>query len=102
MCDGPEAPTVEEKTQMKKQNSALLDNIEKKGKHSVSNSEQDRHAGKAIVLENSISHSNFLCVQYYYAHKPKEFSMENAKLIEGVGKTYGGTPVLLKTVSNEE
>jgi len=73
VCDGPEAPTPEEKTQMKKQNSALLDNIEKKGKHS-----------------------------YYYAHKPKEFSMENAKLIEGVGKTYGGTPVLLKTVSNEE
>jgi hypothetical protein len=28
--------------------------------------------------------------------------MENAKLIEGVGKTYGGTPVLLKTVSTEE
>lgn len=28
--------------------------------------------------------------------------MENAKLIEGVGKTYGGTPVLLKTVSSEE
>ena len=28
--------------------------------------------------------------------------MENAKLIEGHGKTYGGTPILLKTVSTEE
>ena len=47
---------------------ALLDNIAKKGSNS-----------------------------YYYAHAPKDFSLEGAQHFKGDGKIYGGDPVLIKT-----
>ena len=52
---------------------ALLDNIAKKGANS-----------------------------YYYAHAPKDFTVEGAKHFEGDGKIYGGAPVLIASRSAEE
>ena len=41
-------------------------------------------------------------MQYYYAHAPKDFTVEGAKHFKEDGKIYGGDPVLIKTVSTEE
>ena len=54
-------------------NNALLDNIARKGQSS-----------------------------YYYAHAPRDFTMEGAKHFEGDGKIYGGAPTLIKQLSKEE
>ena len=39
---------------------------------------------------------------YYYAHAPKDFSVEGAQHFKGDGKIYGGDPVLIKQRSLEE
>ena len=44
----------------------------------------------------------FVFVKYYYAHAPKDFNMEGVQHYKGDGKIYGGDPVLLKTISQEE
>ena len=39
---------------------------------------------------------------YYYAHAPKDFSVEGAQHFKGDGKIYGGDPVLIKQRTLEE
>ena len=58
------------------------------------------------ILESSVQanvvNMGFISVQYYYAHAPKDFNMEGVQHYKGDGKIYGGDPVLLKTISQEE
>ena len=41
-------------------------------------------------------------LQYYYAHAPKNYSVEGAQHFKQDGKIYGGDPVLIKTYSTTE
>lgn len=41
-------------------------------------------------------------LQYYYAHAPKNYSVEGAQHFKEDGKIYGGDPVLIKSYSTDE